>query len=509
MKMNADLSLFRRVAASRPVWRALVVLAACLAVQPAFATALGVEDARHLLSRVGFGAPPTEVEAYARLTRQEAADRLLAGVGKTAVTPPPAWAGEPFKPRPRVRGMSPEERKLAIRGVNQQVFELQSWWVGEMLATPSPLTEKMTLFWHNHFVTSERKVRLPLLLHRQNALFRQHAVGNFAELLHAVARDPAMVIYLDSASNRKGSPNENFAREVMELFTLGEGNYGEQDIREAARAFTGWSLDTQTGEFVFRPAAHDDGEKTVLGRTGRFGGDQVLDILLEQPQAAEYIVSKLWREFVSPQPDRAEVKRIAAAFRDSRYDIRAALREMLISEAFYARENRGALIKSPVDLVVGTLRQFQFRTGDVLPFVFATSELGQVLFAPPNVKGWPGGEAWINSSTLLMRKVFLERLFRVEELRPMMTAAVGEGGAMGKEAPRGIGRIDEGRERYARAMGQIHFDGDRWLAQVKGGDPASVRRMVLAAAPVGSPPPDTKGMDVIRQLTQDPVYQLK
>jgi uncharacterized protein (DUF1800 family) len=236
-----------------------------------------------------------------------------------------------------------------------------------MLATRSPLTERMTLFWHNHFVSSQQKVRYTRLMYEQNVLLRRHAVGNFGELLHAVSKDPAMVIYLDSASNRKGKPNENFAREVMELFTLGEGNYSEQDIKEAARAFTGWSVDPDSGEFMFRRPAHDDGVKTVLGRSGNFDGDAVLDILLAQPQTAEFIVSKLWREFVSPAPDAMEVKRIARMFRDNRYNIKVALRALLTADAFYAPQNRAVLIKSPVELIVGTLRQFRFETGEVTP----------------------------------------------------------------------------------------------------------------------------------------------
>ncbi len=469
------------------------------------AAPLGFDDARHLLNRTSFAAAPADIEAFAGLTREQAMDRLLSWARQPPVTPLPAWAGEPFDSPRRLRGMSPEERKLALREIFQKAFELQSWWLTEMLVTPSPLTEKMTLFWHSHFVSSQQKVRSPQLMYRQNALLRRHALGNFGELLHAVARDPAMVIYLDSASNRKGQPNENFAREVMELFTLGEGQYGERDIKEAARAFTGWSIDLDTGEFLFRRMAHDDGVKTVLGRSGNFDGDAVLDILLAQPQTAEFIAAKLWREFVSPEPDAAEVKRIARIFRESRYDIRAAVKALLVSDAFYAPRNRAALIKSPVDLVVGTLRQFHFATGDVLPFVFTVNQLGQALFAPPNVKGWPGGEAWINSTTLLARKAFLERLFRADELRPMMAAAMGEG----MEQPRGVARVEEGRERFMRAMMEIQFDSGRWLAQFKGAEAAGVQRVLLAAAPVTAPAPGAQGMELIRLLVQDQVYQLK
>ena len=488
-----------------PALRGACCLAASIAAS-SFALAasvpLGFDDARHLLNRTSFAAGPAEIEAFAGLTREQAADRLLSWAGRPAVTPPPAWTEEPFESLRRFRGMSPEDRKAALREVFQKGFELRSWWLTEMLVTPSPLTEKMTLFWHNHFVSSLQKVRSPQLMYGQNVLLRRHAVGNFGALLHAIARDSAMVIYLDSASNRKGQPNENFAREVMELFTLGEGHYTERDVKEAARAFTGWSVEPDSGKFVFRPRAHDGGAKTVLGRTGNLDGDAVLDILLAQPQTAEHIAAKLWREFVSPDPDPGEVKRIARVLRDSGYEIRPALRALLTSDAFYAPASRAALIKSPVELVVGTLRQFSFTTGEPLPFVLGVALLGQNLFAPPNVKGWPGGEAWINSTTLLGRKAFLDRLFRVEELRAM----VAEGGMV--EPPRGVARMTEGRQRFMQAMLEVQFDGGKWLAQFEG-RPELLPRVILAAAPVSEALPAAEGIELIRHLVLDPVYQLK
>ena len=463
---------------------------------------LGFDDARHLLNRTHFAAGPAEIDAFAGLTREQAVDRLLSWTGKPAVTPPPAWVEAPFESLRRFRGMGAEERKLAVREMFQKAVELQSWWLTEMLVTPSPLTEKMTLFWHNHFVSSQQKVRSPQLMYGQNVLLRRHALGNFGALLHVIARDPAMVIYLDSASNRKGQPNENFAREVMELFTLGEGHYAESDVKEAARAFTGWSVDPDRGEFVFRGRAHDDGVKTVLGRTGNLDGDAVLDVLLAQPQTAELIAAKLWREFVSPDPDPGEVRRIARVLRESGYEIRPALRALLTSDAFYAPGSRAALIKSPVELVVGTLRQFNISTGEPLPFVLGVAVLGQNLFAPPNVKGWPGGAMWINSTTLLARKAFLDRLFRVEELRAM----VAEGGTV--EPPRAAARMGEGRQRYLQALLDVQFDGGKWLSQFEG-RPELLPRVILAAAPVTEAPPAVEGIELIRHLVLDPVYQLK
>jgi uncharacterized protein (DUF1800 family) len=490
--------------------RWLVLLALVLPI--AAHAAMGPDDARHLLNRAGFGSTPREIAAYAPLTRPEAVDRLLAGTPKSAATPAPAWVKEPITPPRALRNASQEERQAFQAQELRRGVDLRTWWIAEMLGTPSPLTERMTLFWHNHFVSSQQKVRYTRLLYEQNVLLRRHATGSFGDLLHAVAKDPAMILYLDSASNRKGKPNENFAREVMELFTLGEGRYTEQDVREAARAFTGWSLDLDTGEFVFRKMLHDDGPKTVLGRSGSYDGDAVLDLLLAQPGTAEFVVAKLWREFVSPVPETAAVQRIAARFRGARYDVRVALREVFLSPAFWAPENRGALIKSPVDLVVGTLRALDFHVGDPLPLALVVAGLGQNLFSPPNVKGWPGGEAWINSSTLLARKQFAERIFRAEEMpRVAMTEMNRRGGDADLARVRGFGKTGEaGRERFVRALYEIQFDPQRWLGQFGGAvSPADMAQALLARDPVNALPMDASARETIQRIALDPAYQLK
>jgi len=391
--------------ASRP--QAIVAIAAALAVAalvahaPAWASsaALGYDDARHLLARTGFGPTDSEIRAYVSMTREAAVDNLLRGAQTVATLPPPASATDTSPLRPPRGDATAEERKAFVRAQVREGLALRAWWIDEMTVTRSPLTERMTLFWHNHFVSAQPKVRTTRLMYRQNATLRANALGNFGTLLHAIAKDPAMLVYLDGVRSRKAAPNENFAREVMELFTLGEGHYIEQDVKEAARAFTGWSLDRETGRYVFRPALHDYGVKTVLGRSGRFDGDDVLDILLARSETAEYVTAKLWREFVAADVDAAEVRRIATRFRESHYDIRVALREILTSDAFYAAGHRGVLVKSPVELVVGTLRVFELRPGQPLPFAIAAAGMGQNLFSPPNVKGWPGGETWINTTT--------------------------------------------------------------------------------------------------------------
>jgi len=503
-----------------PALLALAALVVAIAVPTAtFAAALSYDDARHLLNRTEFGATEAEIQGFVGMTREEAARKLLADTRTVAVTSAPAWTHDPGPLRYPRRGenASEMERKQFQQEQIREGLELRGWWVEEMIRTPSPLTERMTLFWHNHFVSGQQKVKLAQLMYRQNVTLRANALGRFGDLLHAVARDPAMVIYLDNAQNRKGTPNENFAREVMELFTLGEGHYGEQDIKEAARAFTGWSLDRDTGQFVFRRFIHDYGQKTVLGKTGNLDGDDVLEILLARAETAEFVTAKLWREFVSPDPDEAEVKRIAARFRDSRYDIKVALQALLTSDAFYAAENRGVLVKSPVDLVVGTLHQFGMRPGEPVPFAVAAAAMGQNLFAPPNVKGWPGGEAWINTSTLLARKAFLDRLFRADDAAgrtdatPMMADAL---------APKAISVADESegsrKLRFMKAMDRglksVQFDSDAWFGALKAtpdARAAAATRVLLAYAPQTQPDPASEPLAMVRQLVLDAAYQLK
>ena len=342
--------MFRRLL---PV--ALVALPALLAGRAALAVDL--DEARHLVSRTGLGVTPAEIAALRPLSYDQAVDTLLTSARTAAVTPPPAWATEPFR-LPRFKEMSQEERKDFRRTVVMRANELRGWWYREMAATPSPLTEHMTLFWSNHFTSSLQKVKWPQFIYRQNVLLRREALGNFAKMLHDVARDPAMIVYLDNATNRKGKPNENFARELLELFTLGEGHYTERDIKEAARAFTGWSIDRESGDFRVYPRLHDDGEKTFMGVTGRLDGDDIIDIVLRQPRTAEFITEKLWREFVSETPNRAEVKTIADRFRASHYDIKTLVAGILTTPSFRGHANRGVLVKSPVELMVGTMRLF-------------------------------------------------------------------------------------------------------------------------------------------------------
>ncbi|MBN3848972.1 DUF1800 domain-containing protein [Paraburkholderia sp. Ac-20342] len=484
---------------------------------------LDPDDARFFLTRVGFAPDNAELAQYAGLTREQAVDKLLARTRSEALVPPPDWIAEPIPTRAERQAWTPEQRIEQQRLRTQRYELLRAWWLREMLNTPSPLTERMTLFWHNHFTSGLDKVQFPQQMAQQNMLLRRHALGHFGELLHDVAKDPAMLQYLDGASNRKGNPNENFAREVMELFTLGEGHYTQRDVAQAARAYTGWSLDPDTQTYVWRANQHDDGEKTVLGQTGTFDGDQVLDILLAQPETATFVTTKLWREFVSDTPDPALIEPIAVQFRASRYDIKVALRGLFLSDAFWSDDNRGVLVKSPVEFVVGTLRAFDIGYDNTEPFAAQVRTLGENLFYPPNVRGWPGGTTWINSSTLLARKQFVEQLFRAtetamparmsapasakNEARGARTAAASQVSAT---PPRTMSMARKGQ-------GGVRFDIASWLAHyntsptVKLGLSAELQlqHAVLPFTPVDAIATDSTASAYLEALLMDPAYQLK
>ena len=375
--------------------------------------AMPQEEARHLLTRTGFGTSYDELSRYSKLSYEQAVEQLLDNVNMELIAQPPAWLHKPISLNgKKMKQMLPEQKKAIRKKRKMQELELKGWWVAEMANTESPLTEKMVLFWHNHLTSSLKKVKQPVLLYRQNELFRKHALGNYKELIHAISKDPAMLGYLDNFKSSKKSPNENFARELLELFTLGEGSCSEQDVKQAARAFTGWSIDRKTGEYLFRKGRHDFGEKIFLGKQGKFDGDDIIEIIFQQPEVATLLVNKLWIEFVSETPNNAEIQRLANKFRANNFEMKPLMRELLLSESFRNPTNYARLIKSPLDYIVGTLRMLEIPIKDGRAAAFASAHLGQNLFDPPNVKGWSGGREWITSSSLLTRQQLLERMFR-------------------------------------------------------------------------------------------------
>lgn len=359
-------------------------------------------------------------------------------------------------------------KKVVMRIAKTEGNALQQWWVRHLLATPAPLAERMTLFWHNVFPSTIGKTSAASLLHQQNLTLRKHALGNFRTMLHAVAKDPAMLVYLDGYENVKEVPNENFAREVLELFTVGRGQYTEHDIRQAARAFTGWSIDDRSGRFINNAQDHDPGPKTILGQKGNFTGEQALDIMLKHRRTPERIAERFWYEFVSvAKPHPGIIRQWAQVFVGSNYDISVLLKRVLTSNEFWAESNRGALIKSPIDLAVGTLRTLPYTLPrDNLAHQLAL--MGQPLFGQPTVKGWATGKEWLSTQSLLLRDSLLRNMTR------------------------GI-------------MRNVKSSMDAKLPQI------SDQEMVqwLLAIPPMNPPPSQPGKKrLVRSLVLDPVYQV-
>ncbi len=282
---------------------------------------------------------------------------------------------------------------------------LAYWWANRMLTTSHPLEEKMALFWHGHFANNEDKVRDYRKMLQQVQLLQAHATGNFRELVVGVAQDPAMLVFLDAGLNVKGAPNENFAREIMELFTMGVGNYTEHDIREAARAFTGWNV--RGLDFVRHPEQHDDGEKTVLHKTGRFDGVEVIDLILAQPVTAEFVAGKIYQFFVRQEVTPALRAQLGAVLRESRYELKPLLTTIFLSKDFYSPASVATHIKSPVELVVSTYKKLGLTSILGVPdFNQVTGALGQHLFRPPTVAGWAQGKSWITPGLLVERGNF-------------------------------------------------------------------------------------------------------
>lgn len=297
-------------------------------------------------------------------------------------------------------GKLTQEQKKAFREQSRDgIKNLNLTWVSEMVNSEAQFREKMSLFWHGHFST-----RVINILFQQQLLdsVRTNAFGKFGDLLREVSKTPSMLQFLNNQQNRKQKPNENFAREVMELFTIGRGNYSENDVKEAARAFTGWGFNIQ-GEFVFRKNFHDDGSKTFLGKTGNFDGNDIITILLEQKQTAVFIAKKIYRYFVNEKVDETKVEWLANRFYESEYDIKKLMEDIFTSDWFYDEKNIGTKIKSPIDLLVGIQRFLPMEIENNAGQLLFQRALGQVLFYPPNVAGWPGGKSWIDSSTLMLR----------------------------------------------------------------------------------------------------------
>ncbi len=384
-------------------------------------------QARHLLNRAGFGGSHEQIEALVKMGPRDAVDYLVdyeridpgQGGATVASADPNLRRRLTREERMKARQARARDDQAAMqqmrfaRALNeaedrQQMDEVVRWWLGQIISTPRPLEEKLTLLWHGHFASNYRTVRDSFLMYQQNEFLRKNAAGSFEALAHGIVRDPAMIRFLDNNNNRKEEPNENLAREMMELFTLGEGHYTEKDIKEGARALTGYTY--RDNDFEFVRGMHDGGEKTILGKRGRFDGDDFVDVILAQAHCARFICQKLYNYFVADLEDkpaahaRSIINQLATHLRRKEYELKPILRAMFLSRHFYDPAVMAARIKSPVELIAGTLRTLRPPVRDLAYLADASAAMGQRLFDPPSVAGWAGGRSWINTATLFVRQ---------------------------------------------------------------------------------------------------------
>lgn len=408
-KSGAEQALAQKTAAIPPALERAAAAQANLVggLRPLAGSAWDYNKARHLLWRAGFGGPPEEVAKLHAMGLHGAVRYLV----DFQSLPEPDCSVDIRLPEKAMvfenRLTEPERTKLGNERTSrrfQQQAALRSWWLHRMVETQRPLEEKLALFWHGHFAVNFTKNENPQIMHRQNKLFREFAAGNFGALLRGIAQDPAMIAYLDNQVNFKDAGNENLGREILELFSMGEGQgYSEQDLREASRALTGYSYDYSTGQFKFIATRHDETPKTIFGRAGNWGGDDLVDMILQQPSTARFIATKLFRFLVHDAPSAETIDRLANVLRVCGYDLAPMLENLFLSEEFYSAPAMAAHIKSPAELMVGTVRALGLKEVNYGAVDGALQTMGQTLFEPPNVKGWDGGRDWINASRLLVR----------------------------------------------------------------------------------------------------------
>jgi uncharacterized protein (DUF1800 family) len=369
---------------------------------------MNIKEILHISRRAGFGLNFKDVLAYEQMSKSEAIDKLFSDSKFYS----PIYFKDIVGIEDMKKQDTKEEKKKEKQQSRQDEKELNILWIDKMVNDKAQLTEKMTLFWHGHFASRSPIAEFTL---NQNNLFRKHALGSFRELVQLVAKDPSMLQFLNNQQNQKQHPNENFARELMELFTLGRGNYTENDVKEAARAFTGWGFDKQ-GDFIIRKNAHDTDSKTFRGKKGNFNGNDIIDMILDDRKCAEYITKKIYRFFVNEETDNEKVRELTDVFYKSDYDILKLMHSIFSADWFWDDKNCGIKIKSPVEFIVELMKilNLKFYTPDVT--LTLEKSLNQVLFNPPNVAGWPGGNSWIDTSTLLFRLKLSELIFKGSEL---------------------------------------------------------------------------------------------
>lgn len=369
---------------------------------------------RHLMNRAGFGCTLSGLAASANKTREQVVNELFLAHDDSGYLA--AVNNAEVQEMIRDKGMKEkgdEEKKELRKMIREKEVDLNTLWLRKMVTEEAQLTEKMTFFWHGHFACRDDN---PAFLQAMNNAMRENALGKFKSLLLDVGKSPAMLKFLNNVQNKKDAPNENFAREVMELFTLGRGNYTERDIKEAARAFTGWSFDRETMNFVFRDRQHDFGEKEFLGKRGNFDGSDIIDMILYREECAHFLAGEIYVFFVNDERDEPRIKELAEKLYMSDYNIGDLMRYIFMADWFYDKKNIGARIKSPVELLVGTSRLLDAEYANEDAVIYVQKILSQVLFLPPNVAGWPGGKRWIDNSSLIFRMDLGRKILQSAEI---------------------------------------------------------------------------------------------
>ena len=386
---------------------------------PMLSKVMNVADARHLLERTGIGANPFDIEKLVGITRADALHVILSQIDGTVQNPLPNFVFEKDAEY-WLRWDYDEPGRQSFRiARDREISEFRTWWIREMIETKRPQNERLILFWTDHFPVEYSAINQEsFAIAKQHLMFRQHGFGNFKSLVKAIICDPAMLHYLNGENNNKTAPNENLARELMELFVLGEGNYNETTVKEAARALTGSRINRMKGfEFYLNTRRHDPSVKTLFGQKGRFDGEDLVDILFQQPSASSFLVEKLWSFYVSEtEQDQTELENISKAFYASNFEIPVLLAELFSTPSFWANQTRGTIVKSPVDLVIGTIRTTGYLPTDWQSTGSAMANLGQNLFEPPNIAGWSRGSGWVTPANLLNRTKFVTDFFAKEGL---------------------------------------------------------------------------------------------
>jgi len=454
---------------------------------------------KHLYARAGFGIRFEDLHDQENWSIKKTVKKLFKA---SEAVEPLAALNENIDLRPKpYKDLSDDEKKAIQEDRNKQEKSLNDAWVKQISETDALLREKMTLFWHNHFACNIGNAYYEQEL---NNIERANALGNFKTLLLQVSQTPAMLQFLNNQQNQKNHPNENYARELMELFTLGRGHYTEDDIKQSARAFTGWAYNGKSGVFSFNPGVHDNGEKTFFGQKANFCGEDILNIITQNRQTAVFICTKLYRYLVNDVPDTEHVNQMADVFYRANYEIKPLLEFVFLSDWFYDDKNIGNLIKSPVELLVGLNRQFyiSYQNPDVLMQFQRT--LGQVLFRPPNVAGWPGGKNWIDSSSLMYRLKI-----------PSTILNAGYIDFTGKPTPEDEAYLAAEKKQQLNVIKRVQAqpDWDRFLKAIPTGTNADMIAQFMLEPAVDKPVSDEIGSTTdlktaIIQIVSTPEYQL-